>query len=300
MRDLCTASSSVNIVNSKIFRTGCVSKASEADINHVANELGIKVWVDLRSPAEFDEDESKNSRIYNGFEGYRFNKADKIFVSDNAIAGIHKEYQEGEEELVKKRYFVSLMSESLIKKGVFFRFKKRIRAKAIGLVALSAFSRRAGKKVRNIFIDTINNGGLSLLNELVVDASGNEIIAVMKLVADSSNYPIGLFCTAGKDRTGLIAMLTLHIVGASDDEIIADYVLSDSAYKDIKDSKAMVVAMKQVDVDPTIFLRADPAVMRATMLYLRTKFGSIDSFLDTYGFDAIWRNKLRESVKISV
>lgn len=41
-------------------------------------------------------------------------------------------------------------------------------------------------------------------------------------------------------------MLTLHIVGASDEEIIADYVLSDSAYKDIKDSKAMVVAMKQV------------------------------------------------------
>jgi protein tyrosine/serine phosphatase len=56
-----------------------------------------------------------------------------------------------------------------------------------------------------------------------------------------------LFITKiGKDRTGLIAMLTLHIVGASDDEIIADYVLSDSAYKDIKDSKAMVVAMKQV------------------------------------------------------
>jgi hypothetical protein len=41
-------------------------------------------------------------------------------------------------------------------------------------------------------------------------------------------------------------MLTLHIVGASDEEIIADYVLSDSAYRDIKDSKAMVVAMKQV------------------------------------------------------
>ena len=71
-------------------------------------------------------------------------------------------------------------------------------AKAIGLVALSAFSKRAGKKARNIFIDTINNGGLSLLNELVIDASGHEIVAVMKLVADASNYPIGLFCTAGE------------------------------------------------------------------------------------------------------
>jgi hypothetical protein len=48
-------------------------------------------------------------------------------------------------------------------------------------------------------------------------------------------------------------MLTLHIVGASDEEIIADYVLSDSAYRDIKDSKAMVVAMKQVCISISHF-----------------------------------------------
>ena len=33
MRDLCTASSSVSVVPAKIFRTGCVSKASEADVS---------------------------------------------------------------------------------------------------------------------------------------------------------------------------------------------------------------------------------------------------------------------------
>ena len=54
------------------------------------------------------------------------------------------------------------------------------------------------------------------------------------------------FFSSGKDRTGLIAMLTLHLIGATDEEIIADYVLSDNAYKDINNSKAMVVAMKQV------------------------------------------------------
>ena len=86
-------------------------------------------------------------------------------------------------------------------------------AKAIGLVALSAFSRRAGKKVRNIFIDTINNGGLSLLNELVIDASGNEIVAVMKLVADSENYPIGLFCTAGTSNGMLLIPCKYLCVG---------------------------------------------------------------------------------------
>ena len=33
MRDLCTASSSVSVVKAKIFRTGCVSKASDADVS---------------------------------------------------------------------------------------------------------------------------------------------------------------------------------------------------------------------------------------------------------------------------
>ena len=49
----------------------------------------------------------------------------------------------------------------------------------------------------------------------------------------------------------------------------------------------------QVDVDPKIFLRADPQVMKNTMSYLRTKFGSIYGFLDFYGFDEDWRVKLR-------
>jgi hypothetical protein len=35
MRDLCTASSTVKVVPAKIFRTGCVSKASEADVSSI-------------------------------------------------------------------------------------------------------------------------------------------------------------------------------------------------------------------------------------------------------------------------
>ena len=41
-------------------------------------------------------------------------------------------------------------------------------------------------------------------------------------------------------------MLTLSVLGATDEEIVTDYVLSDSAYKDINDKKAMVAALKQV------------------------------------------------------
>ena len=48
-----------------------------------------------------------------------------------------------------------------------------------------------------------------------------------------------------------------------------------------------------MDVDPKIFLRADPQVMKNTMNYLRTKFGSIERFFDAYGFYKSWQDKLR-------
>jgi len=169
---------------------------------------------------------------------------------------------------------------------------------ALAWLALSNFSRRAEKKVRSIFIDRINGGGLSLLNELVVDYSGKEIIAVLKLLAEKSNYPIALYCTAGKDRTGLIAMLTLSVLGATDEEILTDYVLSDKAYAEINDAKAMVVGMSQRGVDPNIFLRAQPQVMKDTIQYIRTTFGSINGFLDTYGFNEEWRQRLRSSLLV--
>jgi LEA14-like dessication related protein len=50
----------------------------------------------------------------------------------------------------------------------------------------------------SIFLDKINMGGLALLNELVVDTSGAEIIEVMKLATNPNNFPIALYCTAGK------------------------------------------------------------------------------------------------------
>ena len=34
----------------------------------------------------------------------------------------------------------------------------------------------------------------------------------------------GMYCTAGKDRTGIITMLTLHVLGATDEEVLVDII----------------------------------------------------------------------------
>ena len=52
----------------------------------------------------------------------------------------------------------------------------------------------------------------------------------------------------------------------------------------------------QVDVNPDIFLRAFPHVMADSIAFVRNKYGSVDSYLDKYGFDENWRRKLRLSI----
>ena len=67
----------------------------------------------------------------------------------------------------------------------------------LGLFALSNFSRRAEKKVRSLFIDRINDGGLGLLNEFVFKNSGPEICGILKIIASEESHPVVMYCTAG-------------------------------------------------------------------------------------------------------
>lgn len=114
------------------------------------------------------------------------------------------------------------------------------------LYLLSGIFPIANTKVREMFISMINHGGLYLLNELVIDLSGDQIVSILKLFADVDNGSIGFYCTAGKDRTGLIAMFLLTLLGASEEDILADYALSDNAYKELNNDQAVVASLQQV------------------------------------------------------
>lgn len=49
----------------------------------------------------------------------------------------------------------------------------------------------------------------------------------LTLCADKSAQPVLIHCTHGKDRTGVLAALLLHICGASKETIAVEYALSD-------------------------------------------------------------------------
>jgi protein-tyrosine phosphatase len=55
----------------------------------------------------------------------------------------------------------------------------------------------------------------------------DNVAAAVKAVARAPEGGIVIHCVGGKDRTGLLAAFLLHLAGVSDDEIAADYALSE-------------------------------------------------------------------------
>ena len=123
-------------------------------------------------------------------------------------------------------------------------------------------------------------------------------------LADGENRPALFHCTAGKDRTGLMAMLLLGALGVTNDDIVADYVLT-TRYRS---SRRLPVLRPQleaagVDVDAVLpFLTAQAPVMAATIAALEARHGSIAGYLTgpagvtTATLDAL-RGALLEPVK---
>jgi protein-tyrosine phosphatase len=104
---------------------------------------------------------------------------------------------------------------------------------------------------------------------------------VITHAADPANHPMVFHCTAGKDRTGLMAMLLLGALGVSDDDIVTDYELT-THYRSNKRLEVLGPELEKVGIDIEMvrpFLTAQAPVMAATVAKLKADYGSIARFL---------------------
>jgi hypothetical protein len=59
-----------------------------------------------------------------------------------------------------------------------------------------------------------------------LDSAREPLVRALSTVADPARFPLVFHCAAGKDRTGVLAALTLDIVGVDRQVIVEDYVLT--------------------------------------------------------------------------
>jgi protein-tyrosine phosphatase len=87
---------------------------------------------------------------------------------------------------------------------------------------------------------------------LMVDGSWDRLAAAFTAIAEAPAGGVVVHCHAGRDRTGLVVALALHVAGASLESIAADYALSDNSR---------------------------PAMIVNTFTHLETRYGGVADYL---------------------
>jgi hypothetical protein len=196
----------------------------------------------------------------------------------------------------KERHFVSLMNEFKYVRGTVTKLRKRDITRSLLKAPGAIISKRIWNSLKRPFIQEINDGGLTMLNDLLLRFGAPGIKYVLDLCADKERHPVAFYCTAGKDRTGMITAIILSICGANPEDIVEDYSLSANVYAEMNDHQAMVGALSQRSLDPKTFLGAPPQVMADTLISIEENYGSVEGYCDFIGFGAEQREKLRKAL----
>ena len=131
----------------------------------------------------------------------------------------------------------------------------------------------------------------------MAERGGGGIGLALRTVADPAAAPVVFHCVAGKDRTGLVAAFTLHVLGVSDDDIADDYALSELA----EEPNWSWYAKRYPDTHPETGPRrwerytvTPREVMLRLFAALRERHGSIEKYLASIGVGAEHLESMRE------
>ena len=117
-----------------------------------------------------------------------------------------------------------------------------------------------------------------------LDVGHGAIAESFEVLAMPGSGPVVFHCAAGKDRTGVLAALLLRVLGASDDDIVADYVMTDRALPAILDRLARdPVHGAAVAKIPDSRRMVRPDAMRGFLQLLDREHGGARAWLEEAG-----------------
>lgn len=113
--------------------------------------------------------------------------------------------------------------------------------------------------------------------------------------------PVLVHCAAGKDRTGILCALTHHLAGVHEDDIRADYLLTNDPERMARRLPLMREYVRELtgrtppDEGLLTGMGVDVAYLEAAFDAMRARHGSIDGYLDeALGLDARLRERIHE------
>jgi protein tyrosine/serine phosphatase len=117
--------------------------------------------------------------------------------------------------------------------------------------------------------------------------------AALRLIADARRAPLVMHCFAGKDRTGVLAALTLGLLGVDETDIATDYAASAAAQAPIGAQIGRDHGALALEPPPAHFLACPPLAMRTFLRELAGRYGSLVDYARAAGVNALHIKALR-------
>jgi protein-tyrosine phosphatase len=128
---------------------------------------------------------------------------------------------------------------------------------------------------------------------------GNRLVDALEVVAEKDNHPLVFHCSAGKDRTGVLAAMVLAAMGIVDEDVVEDYALSAPLMKDIRDRMTSDPETAQAVKDqPDFQWEASAESMAAFLAALRREYGSADGYLRANGARSSLVDRLKAALLV--
>jgi protein-tyrosine phosphatase len=132
------------------------------------------------------------------------------------------------------------------------------------------------------WVDVAVDGEMSLLGFYLGSLGENraQVARIVRAFADAPPGPVVVHCAVGKDRTGIVVALLLTLAGVPRDEVVADYVISETAL-------GLLALIASLDGEQREraerFARSTPETIEAFLDHLDAEHGGIETYLRSCG-----------------
>lgn len=131
--------------------------------------------------------------------------------------------------------------------------------------------------------------GLIGLGKDSIDYAKAEICEIMEVMADTSNYPIMIHCTQGKDRTGLVIMLLLLLLDTPLDAISTDYLASEGEL--LAERESRLAEVNKIGLSEH-FAGCPPNFIAEVSHYINETYGSLEGYISSIGVSKTTQEKV--------
>lgn len=120
---------------------------------------------------------------------------------------------------------------------------------------------------------------------------------VFEAIARAPAGPVVVHCMGGKDRTGIVVALALLVAGASLDDVVADYALSEANLAETHVHWVDAATDERERRRREMLLPTPPGAMRRVLEELERRHGSAEGYLRDAGVSEADLERLRGRVR---